>query len=92
VVPDPEWLADWCKQNSKPRELAVIYQDPALIAACQAAVDRVNKNVSSTEKMRRVAIAREAFTVENEQMTPTLKIRRHVIKRIYGDVLEGLYN
>lgn len=92
VVPDPEWLADWCQQNGKPRELATVYQDPELVSALQRAVDRVNKNVSTTEKMRRIAIAREAFTVENEQMTPTLKIRRHVIKRIYGDVLEGLYN
>jgi long-chain acyl-CoA synthetase len=91
VVPDPDWLADWAKANGKPNDLAIIYSDPALVSALQTALDRVNRNVSVIEKVRRIAIARETFSVDNEMMTPTLKIRRHVIKRAYGDILEKLY-
>jgi long-chain acyl-CoA synthetase len=91
IVPDPEWLSHWARQNGKTENLALLYQDSSLSSALQSAVDRVNKNVSTTEKVRRIAVARESFTVENEQMTPTLKIRRHVIKRIYGESLENLY-
>lgn len=39
----------------------------------------------------RVILSHEPFTIENEQLTPSLKIRRHKIKEIYGDRLDGLY-
>jgi long-chain acyl-CoA synthetase len=55
------------------------------------AVDRVNADLSIIERVRRFIVADEPFTVENEQMTPSLKIRRHVLKQVYGDRLDGLY-
>ena len=55
------------------------------------AVDRVNADLSVIEKVRRFIIADAPFTVENEQMTPSLKIRRHVLKQVYGDRLDALY-
>jgi long-chain acyl-CoA synthetase len=57
----------------------------------QRAVDRVNADLSVIEKVRRFILADEPFSVENEQLTPSIKIRRHVIKGIYGDRLEALY-
>ena len=65
--------------------------DPGLRGAVERAVDRVNKDLSGIERVRRFVLAEEAFSVDNEMMTPTLKIRRHVIKEIYGERLEGLY-
>ena len=55
------------------------------------AVDRVNADLSVIEKVRRFIVADAPFTVENEQMTPSLKIRRHVIKQAYGERLDALY-
>ena len=54
------------------------------------AVDRVNAELSVIEKVRRFIIA-DGFTVENEQLTPSLKIRRHVIAKAYGERLDALY-
>ncbi|MBV9841347.1 MAG: long-chain fatty acid--CoA ligase [Sphingomonadaceae bacterium] len=58
----------------------------------QAAVDRVNKRLSTTEKVRRVALADEPFEIANGQLTPSLKIRRHMIRAAYGDRLDALYS
>ena len=55
------------------------------------AVDRVNKEVSVIEKVRRFIVADEPFTVENEMLTPSIKIRRHVIRKAYGERLDALY-
>ena len=55
------------------------------------AVDRVNADLSVTEKVRRFIVAEEAFTTDNEQLTPSLKIRRHVIRKISGERLDALY-
>ena len=43
------------------------------------------------EKVRQFILADEPFTIENEQMTPSLKIRRHVLKQVYGERLDALY-
>ena len=64
---------------------------PDLAARLSAAVDRVNKELSVVEKVRRFILADEPFSVENEQMTPSLKIRRHVIRAAYGERLDALY-
>jgi long-chain acyl-CoA synthetase len=43
------------------------------------------------ERVRRFIIADDGFTIENEQLTPSLKIRRHVISSAYGERLQALY-
>ncbi|MGF1592855.1 MAG: AMP-dependent synthetase/ligase [Kiloniellaceae bacterium] len=91
LVPDEEFVADWCRGNGKPRDLAGLREDADFRAALSQVVDRVNANLSTLEKVRRFAVAPEAFSVDNGMMTPTMKIRRHKIKAAYGDLLENLY-
>ena len=64
---------------------------PDLQQRLAKAVDRVNAELNVIEKVRRFVIADGGFTVENEQLTPSLKIRRHVIAKAYGERLDGLY-
>jgi long-chain acyl-CoA synthetase len=91
VVPDPEWLMEWAVANDEAPDVATLCGNPAVQRAVQAAVDRVNKDLSVTEKVRRVALTCEAFTIENEQLTPSMKIRRHAIKAVHGARLDALY-
>ena len=60
-------------------------------AALERAVARVNTELSVIERVRRFITADEPFTIENEQLTPSMKIRRHVIAQAYGDRLAALY-
>ena len=64
---------------------------PDLQTRLQKAVDRVNADLSVIEKVRRFIIADDGFTIENEQLTPSMKIRRHVISKVYGERLDALY-
>jgi long-chain acyl-CoA synthetase len=91
LVPDEEFLRDWAKSQAKPRALEAVSGDPALHKALGQAVDRVNQKLSNLERVRRFLVAREAFTVDNAMMTPTLKIRRHKIQAAYGAELDALY-
>ena len=83
--------------DRRPHLVALIVPDPEvarapdLHARLQKAVDRVNADVSVIEKVRRFILADEGFTIENEQLTPSLKIRRHVISKVYGERLDTLY-
>jgi len=91
IVPDPEWSAQWCAANKRTCHFSVLAKDPDFIRAVSEAVDRVNKDLSVIEKVRRFILADEPFTVENEQLTPSIKIRRHVIREKYGERLDALY-
>ena len=91
IVPDPEWSAQWCADNRRKCDFEDMAHDPDFVKAISAAVDRVNAELSVIEKVRRFIIADEPFSVENEQLTPSIKIRRHVIKEIYGERLAALY-
>jgi long-chain acyl-CoA synthetase len=64
---------------------------PDLQQRLSKAVDKVNGDLSVIERVRRFIVADEPFTTDNEQLTPSLKIRRHVIKEIYGERLDSLY-
>ncbi|MET0372239.1 MAG: AMP-dependent synthetase/ligase [Sphingobium sp.] len=89
LVPDAEWTREWAAANG--REVAGIEADPAYLAALRAAVDRVNEDLSVLERVRRFILADEPYAIENEEMTPSMKIRRHVIRRRYQDRLDALY-
>ena len=65
--------------------------EAALQKTIGAVVARVNQGLANIERVRRFIIAREAFTTANGQMTPTLKIRRHEIRKVYGAALDALY-
>jgi long-chain acyl-CoA synthetase len=91
IVPDPEWTAQWCKGNCRGFDFAELAKNPDYLRALSAAVDRVNADLSVIEKVRRFIIADEPFSVENQQLTPSIKIRRHVVKEKYGERLEALY-
>ncbi|MDB5699062.1 MAG: long-chain fatty acid--CoA ligase, partial [Alphaproteobacteria bacterium] len=89
IVPDAEWTSAWRKANGEASE--ALRGDPDYLRALTAAVDRVNHGLSVTEKVRRFILADEPFAIENQQLTPSMKIRRHVLKQVYGERLEALY-
>jgi long-chain acyl-CoA synthetase len=90
VVPDPEFVAAYAA-GEKSSDLAALAADPVFTKAIGAAITRVNQTLSASERVRRFIIANEPFTITNGQMTPTLKIRRHMIREAYGAALDALY-
>ena len=91
IVPDAEWALEWAKANGEKFDLAALQDLPAFRTAIRDAIDRVNKDLSVIEKIRQFTFADEGFTIENEEMTPSMKIRRHKIRDRYQDRLDGLY-
>lgn len=91
IVPDAEWALEWARANDEKFDLAALQDLPAFKNAVRAAVDRTNKDLSVVEKVRQIAFADEAFTIENEEMTPSMKIRRHKIRDRYQERIDGLY-
>ena len=87
--------------DKKPWMAAVIVPNASLLEAAENskeveksvadAVERSNRRLSKLEQVRRFIIADEPFTVDNAQMTATLKTRRHVVREVYGEHIDALY-
>ncbi|MGN6849554.1 MAG: AMP-dependent synthetase/ligase [Sphingomicrobium sp.] len=83
--------------DRRPHLVALLVPDPEIAGASdvhqrlQGAIDRVNADLSVIEKVRRFTLADEPFSIENEQLTPSMKIRRHIISKDYGERLDALY-
>ena len=91
IVPDAEWVRDYAKAAGLPADIRLLREHECFRAAISGAVDRVNKDLSTTEKVRRFVFADEPFSIDNKQMTPSLKIRRHVLREVYGAKVDALY-
>ncbi|AZI36033.1 putative long-chain-fatty-acid--CoA ligase [Caenibius tardaugens NBRC 16725] len=91
IVPDAEWAVEWAQANDERFDLPSLQRLPAFRTAMREAVDRVNQDLSVIEKVRQFVFADEAFTIANEELTPSMKIRRHKIRERYGSRLDALY-
>ncbi|MBV7258609.1 AMP-dependent synthetase/ligase [Erythrobacter crassostreae] len=91
IVPDAEWALEWARANDEKYDLKALQDLPAFKQAVRKAVDRTNVDLSVVEKVRKFEFADEAFSIENEEMTPSMKIRRHKIRDRYQDRLDGMY-
>ncbi|HXG80302.1 MAG TPA: long-chain fatty acid--CoA ligase [Sphingomicrobium sp.] len=98
----PEILQAMIYGDRKPYLVALLVPDPeemkrfkddadGMQKALSRAVDRVNAELSVIERVRRFIVADEPFSVENEMLTPSMKIRRHIISKAYGERLDALY-
>ena len=54
-------------------------------------IEKINKNLSKIEKIKKFIIIKDQFTIENGMMTPTLKLKRYKILKKYKLELEKLY-
>ena len=91
IVPDPEWALEWARTQDMKYDFTALQDNPEFRAAVRAAVDRVNADLSVTERVRKFEFADEPFSIENEEMTPSMKIRRHVIRDRYQPRINGMY-
>ncbi|MDH3228476.1 MAG: long-chain fatty acid--CoA ligase [Alphaproteobacteria bacterium] len=91
IVPDEEFASTWAAENNKDGDLATLIGDTDFTKTIGAAVDRVNKKLSVIERVRKFVLTAEGFTIENGMLTPSMKIRRHIIREQYGNALDALY-
>ena len=54
-------------------------------------MDDANKAVSAAEAIKKIRVLAVDFTEESGEMTPTLKVKRHIVLRTFGAEVEALY-
>jgi long-chain acyl-CoA synthetase len=94
---EPEIAQAMVAGDGKPYLAAVLVPNAEAIGegdvreALARAVERANAKLALPERVRKFVVASAPFAIENAQLTPTLKVRRHAVRDAYADALEGLY-
>ena len=91
LVPDEEFRRDYAKSAGVKNDLATLREDAGFHAALDEAVTRVNGHLANMERVRRFIVANDAWTIENGYLTPSMKVKRHLVRDLYQAELEGLY-
>ena len=91
IVPDKEQALLWAKNNNKENSLSTLVKDEDYNKTIKEIISKVNNNLSVIEQVRKFILIDHEFTIENDMMTPTMKVKRYKIKSIFGDQLENLY-
>jgi long-chain acyl-CoA synthetase len=84
-------LEAWARAAGRDPDDAALLEEPALMAAVRADVERVNARLSRPEQVRRFAILARELSQDADELTPTLKLRRSVIAERYRGRLDELY-
>ena len=54
-------------------------------------IDKINIDLTQPEKIKKFTVIDEAFSIENNLMTPTMKVRRHEVEKKYSDIINNLF-
>jgi long-chain acyl-CoA synthetase len=90
---DSEMLPIWLANNGHKQAMSVAEAAklPEVLAEVQKAVDRVNKNFSKAESIRKFAILPQELTEESGHLTPSLKLKREIVLRDFAPAVESIY-
>lgn len=88
---DPDDAADWATHHGTFADIATLINDPALRAAVEAGVDRVNREHAPVEQIKYWRLLHEPFSVEGGELTPTMKVKRAVVIERNADLVEEMY-
>jgi len=91
VTLDEVEIGKWAQAQGIAGDTACLAADARVAALVQGIVDGVNRDRSRPEQIKRFVILPRDFTIEEDEVTPTLKLKRRAIIRNFADAVEALY-
>ena len=89
IPKDPVIQLKMLKENGK--ELSDYTESEKIISEIQTEVDRLNNQFSNPEQLKKFSILPRDFTIDDGELTPTLKIRRKQINDNWNELIESMY-
>ncbi len=94
IVPSFAFVREWAKRKEMDLDNlsnGELIKNEAVIARIQREVDTFNEDFGSWEKIKKFQLLPTEFTIEGEELTPTLKFKRKIIMKKYHDVVEQIF-
>lgn len=93
IQPDFAFLKDWIKLKDKDVKLdnESIIKSEVVKARIQKEIDKANAHFGKWEQIKKFELTPEVWSIEGGQLTPTMKMKRKIIKEMYRDLIEKIY-
>jgi long-chain acyl-CoA synthetase len=94
IVPDWENLREALTEagETPPKDHVELSKLPAAVKIVQQDISKLTSSLVDYERIRKVALLPNEFSIDGGELTPTLKVKRKVIDDRYGEVIEDLYS
>lgn len=89
ITLDPEALEAYFEKNGG--DISKAHEDPRIHASIQAHLDEINKKYARVEQVKKFTILPRNFTIEDGELTPTLKVKRNKVNEHFADEIEAMY-
>ncbi len=92
IVPDFERLEKWAEsQDIDTRDREGLIQNEKVLDFMQQQVGEMTSGLAQFEKIKKIRLLAQEFTIDGGELTPTLKVKRRVIESRYKDIIDELY-
>ncbi len=91
IALDKEAITEWAKGNGVQGSYEQIVKDPRTHALIKPSVQELNKGLASYESIKNFAILPRDLTLEDGDLTPSLKLKRKVVEGKYKELIDGFY-
>jgi long-chain acyl-CoA synthetase len=92
ISPNFHYLHGWCFKNGvKFRDNTDLIRHPKVLARYQEEVDRINQTLGRHRQVKKFALTCREWSPETGELSPTLKLKRNYLKKLYKTKLDNLY-
>ena len=91
ITLDEEEIVPWASEQGLPGDVAELAGSEEVRRLVQEELDRANAHYASVEQIKKFAILERELSIEDGELTPTLKVKRAVVNEKYADLLDSLY-
>jgi long-chain acyl-CoA synthetase len=91
ITLDPEEIVPWAQENGLSEDLAQLAVADEVRELVQRELDRANSNYAQVEQIKKFAILDHDLSLEQGELTPTLKVKRNVISDRYAELFDSFY-
>ncbi len=92
VMIDEDNVAQWAQDRDVQfSDFKSLCRAPELVALIGAEIEKINKQFARVEQIKAFRLIEQRLTAEDEELTPTMKLKRSLINRKYAELIEGMY-
>jgi long-chain acyl-CoA synthetase len=93
VMIDQDNIEQWAQERDVQfSDYKSLCRAPEVVSLIGAEIDKVNKQFARVEQIKQFRLIEQRLTAEDEELTPTMKLKRSLVNRKYADLIEAMYS
>jgi long-chain acyl-CoA synthetase len=92
IALDPEALTAFAERNKITGSYDELRSNPAILAQLQSEIDLLNAGLNVWEQVKQFRVLPKDLSIEADELTPSLKVRRSRVMQKYQDLVDGIYS